>query len=609
MFTLGILSFIQITLLPGILILKFFKINKGILQNLIYTFGLSLITNYLLVFVITTIGINISYSFYFIFSLELLAIFMLYSSSLSNPLEITIGSKKTEFIEYITSLRILNKKGDQYDLSQILIDVVSIVFIALALSSIWWAFKVWFTNVDTVFTQWDAVVSWNRWATNWFSGIFPTRTHRYAQLIPTNFAVSYAFLGGVKIQFFAKSIMPLFNLFILLLMFDLGLEYKNSGYFIGVVATRYIIKKFLGEYIASGYVDVALAFFTFVTVYTLLKAKNQKNQSQMVRYLRIGFIFAAGAALTKQNGLFVFGLYPLLAYSIIQKDLDELNKKQQIRNLTKWFAISLCIILPWYLFNEYRIFTGSLDTNVGYLIGGRHEGRDLLDRFMRAVGLLEKYSFLYIFILLMLPFLESTLIWITLALLIPYSLIWAVAFSTFARNLAIALPLLGMMTGLSAQKLVEYTSKLTLKLKLDQLKIYFVIGIIALIAIISSLFVPDSSLINHQEEQQKEILLSFINHQIYDYFEKIGHFEPIMTNYPISHLPGMEDLQIDIDNFSNASVYHQVIDSHPEVSLILVFENRADEQVLQEITQKLENGDFELIFKDGKYSLIKIINR
>jgi hypothetical protein len=56
-------------------------------------------------------------------------------------------------------------------------------------------------------------------------------------------------------------------------------------------------------------------------------------------------------------------------------------------------------------------------------------------------------------------------------------------------------------------------------------------------------------------------------------------------------------------------VYHQVIDRHPEASLMLVFEDNADALVIQEITENIENGDFELIFKDGKYSFIKILNR
>lgn len=392
-------------------------------------------------------------------------------------------------------------------------------------------------------------------------------------------------------------------------MFDLGLSTKNPGYFIGVVATRYIIKKFLGDYIASGYVDVALAFFSFLTVYSLLKARSVNSQTLKRNYVKLGFIFATGTALTKQNGLYVFAFYPLLSYVLAIKDFKGASLANKIAPYIKWFAISLCIILPWYLLNEFRIQAGTIDTNVGYLMGARHQGRDLFERFVRAVGLLEEYAILYIFILFLLPFLDSALIWVTITLLIPYSLIWVFAFSTFPRNLAISLPLLGMMTGLSAQRLIDFIKHITQKIELGKLKFYVVIVGLAGLVMAGSFYFQDERLINHQEEQQKGALLSYINQQIYDYFEEIGQFQPIMTNYPIRYLPGMEDLQIDIDNFSNYNTYLQVIQNHPEVRLLLLFENTADDLVMQDIHQKIEQGDFELIFKDGKYSLIKINNR
>ncbi|MBC8504245.1 MAG: hypothetical protein H8D34_05270 [Chloroflexi bacterium] len=606
MLLLGFLSVLQITLLPGLLILKAFNIKRGTIHKLIFSFALSLITNHLVVFGITAIRINISYTFYAIFAIELILFIKLYAGSLVKSVGSTISTKISTVLEYIHSLKFLQKEASLRNFSQTISEIIGFIFVILAASSIWWAFKVWYTNIDTVFTQWDTIVSWNRWATEWYSGIFPTSTSRYAQLIPTNFAVSYAFLRSTQIQFFAKSIMPLFNLFILLLILDLGLDNKNTGYFIGVVATRYIIKKFLGSYIASGYVDVALAFFTLITVYTLLKAKSTSNPNQKLSYVGLGAIFAAGTALTKQNGLFVFAVYPFLAYWLILRNITSLNRKDQIIKVAKWFGISLCIILPWYIFNETRILMGANETNILYLAVDRHEGRNLAERFIRAMGLLEKYAFLFPFILLLLPFLDSAIIWISLTILIPYTLIWAFAFSTFPRNLSIALPILGLVTGMATQKVIEFGEKLTTKIKIERLKLYIITTSTILGIIIGSLFVSDTILIDHQEEQQKDILLRSINHKIYDYFDDIGHYEPIMTNYPIQYLPGLENMQIDIGNFADYALYHLVIDNHPEARLLLVFEDRADEQVLQEVAEEIEAGNYELIFQDGKYMFIKI---
>lgn len=49
MFLLGLVSIIQITLLPGLLILKIYKVNKGFIQNLVLSFALSLIFNHIFV--------------------------------------------------------------------------------------------------------------------------------------------------------------------------------------------------------------------------------------------------------------------------------------------------------------------------------------------------------------------------------------------------------------------------------------------------------------------------------------------------------------------------------------------------------------------------------
>ncbi len=606
MLLLGLLSILQITLLPGLLLLKAFKLKSGFTHKLVFAFALSLIANHLLVIGITALSINITYALYAIFVIEIIMFIKFYGRSLSKSIGSIASAKFSSITEYLRSLRFLQKNESLHSFSQIIFDILRFAFVVLAASSIWWAFRVWFINLDTVFAEWDAIVSWNRWAVQWFSGEFPSGTSRYAQLIPTNFAVAYAFLNGAQIQFFAKSIMPLFNLFILLLMFELGLETKNSGYFIGVVATRYIMKKFLGPYIASGYVDVALAFFTFITIYTLLKAKTTFNSNQQLQYMSIGAVFAAGAALTKQNGLYILAIFPFLSYWLIIRNIATLNRREQIIQILKWAGISLVIILPWYLFNEYRILAGSNETNIAYLAIERHEGRNIFERLFRAMGLLEEYVFLYPLILLSLPFLESTVIWISLTVLLPYSLIWAFAFSTFPRNLSIALPLLGMVTGLSAQNVVNLGKGFLEKIKFDQMRLFLMVIIAMLMIIIGSLFVSDAILIEHQEEQQKDILLRSINHKIYDYFEENGQYEPIMTNYPIQYLPGMENLQIDIGNFGDYNLYRWVIDNHPEARLMLFFEDRADERVLGEIEEQLQAGNYEMIFQDGKYMFIEI---
>lgn len=217
--------------------------------------------------------------------------------------------------------------------------------------------------MGSVFTIWDSVVSWNHWAVEWFSNSQPIDTKRYAQLIPTNFSVTYSYMRSSTLQFFAKCFMPLFAVYFLLLMFDLGLTTNNYSYFVGLIASQYILKRFYSLLISSGYVDVAGVFFTFITVHTLLKASNTKDEQEKIRYVMFGFIFAAGTVLTKQNGLFVFGIFPILAYLTVIKNITTLTTREKIQKMTIIFGLSLILLLPWYVFNELRILAGA-KTNV-----------------------------------------------------------------------------------------------------------------------------------------------------------------------------------------------------------------------------------------------------
>ena len=112
-------------------------------------------------------------------------------------------------------------------------------------------------------------------------------------------------MGNQTVQLFAKSIMPLFPFVTLLMFLDLALSERSFGALVGLVVSRYMIKKFLGEYIAEGYVDTALMFFGFLTIYNLIKLQHISDTAEQVRQIIAGVIFASGAALTK-TGRFIY---------------------------------------------------------------------------------------------------------------------------------------------------------------------------------------------------------------------------------------------------------------------------------------------------------------
>ncbi len=310
MFILGMLSLIQIVLLPGSIILKLLKISKGFIQNLVLSFALSLIFNHIFVVLLTHLGINFPVFHYLLFICEVVVFGYLFAADLKEPLGKILGRYYQSIISELQSLIGREDTESKPVLGKVIYWIIGSVFVVWAIICLIWALNILVSSFGSIFTIWDSVVSWNQWAVEWFSNTQPLDTKRYAQLIPTNFSVTYSYMQSEIIQFFAIGFMPLFPLFILLLMLDLGLEHKNLGYIIGLVATRYILNRFYSHFFSSGYVDVPLAFFTCLTVYLLLKTSKLSDEETKVKYVFLGFIMAAGAALTKQNGLFVFSVYP-----------------------------------------------------------------------------------------------------------------------------------------------------------------------------------------------------------------------------------------------------------------------------------------------------------
>ena len=608
MMLLGLLSIIQITFLPGFLILKAFRLKNGFIQNLVLSFALSLIFNHIFVVLLTHLGINFPVFHYLLFICELVVFVYLFASDLKEPVGEILRRYYRKIVSELQSLISGEDTESKPIFGKVIYRIIVVVFIIWAIICLIWALNILISNFGSVFTICDSVVSWNHWAVEWFSNTQPLDTKRYAQLIPTNFSVTYSFMQSEIIQFFAIGFMPLFPLFILLLMLDLGLEHKNLGYIIGLVATRYILNRFYSHFFSSGYVDVPLAFFTCLTVYILLKSSKMSDEGRKIKFVFLGFIMAAGAALTKQNGLFVFSVYPLLAYLIVLRKIDSLTQKEKIGKLVIFFLISLTLLIPWYIFNEIRILEGA-KTNILLLISqDHHRGLTRIQRLVKAYKDLSIYFYLYPFVIITLPLIDKDYRKIILLILFPYTLIWAFFFSKYTRNLSIGLPLLGMAAGLGADGLIRVFTGLVSKWKIEKVKAQIILGSIAVVIIGAALLVSSSTLIDLQTNRQKFILESEVNQLIYQYFNEKEKLEPIFTNYPLRYLPGFEQLQIKIGGFEDYNFYKQKRADFPDVKYMLISLYKDNDEVLAEIQQEIDQGNYELIFIKNRYMFVHILS-
>jgi hypothetical protein len=608
-FVFGSLSLVQIVFLPGSILLKLFKLRRGIIPSLVFSFGLSLIFNLLWVLLLVLFKINDPILHYLLFVIEMGLFFWLYWPDLSSSSEEIFSRLTAKFNEIIGALKVFfQKEGQETAFSRFVKSLISLIFFIWAISSLIWVIKILFLNFGTVFKLWDAVVSWNKWAEQWFNNIIPS-PRRYAQLVPANFSITYSFLRSIDIQIFAKSFMPLFTLFTWLMILDLAFEYKKPGMFIGVVILRYMTKKFLFPYIGEGYVDAALLFFSFLTVYTLLKANKTQDVSDKTRYLFLGAVFAAGTALTKQNGLLIFATYPLLAILLVTDEMKIESMAERAKILLKPMILGLVVLLPWYVLNEYRIATGLNNTNVEFLISAdRHSGRSYWERAQRAIEMLEVYKYLFLLVVVTLPLISKKFRQVAYITIFPYTIIWIFLFSIFVRNLAMVFPFLALIAGLGVEGLINFLLELAEKIKFQRIKaVYYFLPLILVIFGFGR-FYTDTKLVEMQITDQKDALLSKVNQGLYDYFEDQGEFGTIMTHYPLNYLPGFEEYFLH-EPFSIYKEFYENFSTHPEVEYFLVWDKHADDDVLDRIDQFRENGAIEFYFEKNDLTFYKVIER
>lgn len=605
MFALGLLSVLQMVCFPGLLISALLKIHNRGIARLVLIFGTSLLANYLLVFLLTITHLYSRPALIIIMILELAALVWIYRKQVFTPLEPLFE----RFTRWLNSLRTLSFKPTRPSHFLKVVEYCAFAaLLVLALVDIAWVAARFTNNLGTVFNTWDAIVSWNHWAVSWSQGIIP-ETSYYPQLLPTNWSLSYVLLGGNELQFFPKAIMPLFSLFMLLMLLDLGIQTRSLGYFIAILFTRLVIKKFTGEFISDGYADLPTAFFGLASVYMLIKYRLAAGESKANRnWLIASGLLATAAAFTKQPGVLILVLFPLLVSFLAFRSLAGPSTREKWKPVLWCFGAALLLVGSWYAYKWMNIRLGHEFTNIGYVTNEIYHGAGYLERAKNAYLLLGKYGPLLIAVLPAVFFIKTPEKWLGVFLVIPYSIIWMFLFSYEARNLALVFPLWGMMLGLALQQIFEYGIRLCALLRLQKIPLV-TLPIIATAAILCGIFLfPSQKLLDLQTERQWQILSPELNTQIRDLVSQTGTDIKVLTNYPIDYLPGLKGSQVSYwyDNLAD----FQAALKNPEIDYLLVPPN-INSEIDHIIQTGLQNNTMELLFtSEGGYAyqMIRVLH-
>lgn len=613
MLFLGMLSLLQVLFLPGYITLRFLNVRRAWIETALFSFGVSLCINYLLVLILAALHIYNRIAIYGIFFVELAL--LLWSCRLQ--LRGLFLEKKT------VSSKFLNTKNIKILFSikkSPLIITAQLVAIASALYFIY--FLIYLDpNPKTIFSLWDAVVSWDRWANVWYHNLIPSDTREYPQLLPIVTSITYQFINNT-IQLFAKIIFYIFPLAMIACLWSIGQQINKAGYYFGILFLVVFFIKIFGPLSVSGYADVPVAAMCLLVLYPLLlSAKNNVEKTAILQNIGIGTLIGIAAAGTKQSGIFLAVMYPLLVYLIALKPNDMFSKNEKSKII---MYISLALLLgvaPWYLHKAIQFYYGGDSSAIRYLISGAvydsgFPHATLTQRFLSAFKQLVEVlgrNFVYIAIpvLLLLGCLADKIARkIALLLVIPMYLIWALGFSYDLRNIAFVIPFLSIVLGFGIQYVASYIGRVF------QYRIQ-------LAALISVGFVTAISLQMLSHHYNKQVLVSnqiflqerlgnpLLNEALYSYFAKQPPKGKILTNdIYLGFLPILENYY----TYETFTSIPKLIDNYKtnQGKYLLILEQNVDNKSIStmDIERYLQThpAEFHHIFHIDKYLFYCILN-
>ncbi|MCJ7472393.1 MAG: hypothetical protein MUP02_06275 [Actinobacteria bacterium] len=606
-----VISFFQLTFIPGFILFKFLRIKDNTpIKIILYSFAFSLFINYLIVYHLTLIGLYTPVSVYIILTAELILLIFL---SIKGRLKI----EKTIYIEIPSGLK------------SFILDAIPASLLLVLAGSLYF----FFANLGSVFTHWDAVFSWNRWAIDWYLNDIPDLTYLYPQLIPANWSLSYILMQDHSLQFAAKSIMPLFAVFILFTFYDLYLVKKNKVFILSIFFFSALSLLYSFPYINSGYVDFAVAFFSMAAFYAILITDPDDPDSNNIVIL----LFATAAAVTKQAGFIILVFSVIWLIWLMIKNRKAFSPGKTIIKILSYIFVML-LGLYWYIIKLVDIARGRDFSSLKFLFVDIHHDAALIQRLANGPENLRASPvfFLILIALSLFSLFNRRSRWFTLGITIPSIIIWGLFFSYDDRNIIVSFPFLaysasyGMAYLLRILKLVKLKEYFVLKfpglsIRGPALKIKLwpgrVLFLLCFLIVLGSIFLVGAfgdTIKLKQLEKQKTIGDIVLNQQIYDYKEEYGIDGKIITDYYwITVLPGFEGSSLKIflenDNFvilSNSDSYELVdpisLAEEDTFGFLISDIYFKHPPFKSEFDSKIRNSEYTLVFSSSGYHFIRI---
>ncbi len=636
---LAVLGLIQVVFLPGYLLLRVMRIGGGTVATATLSFALSQLANFFLVAALVVLGLYRPAVVYAIFAAEVTLWLWLDHRRLKGRLDEACAAANERTLRFFRDIdgqcpiesRLLRRP---------MIGAAVTLIGGFALAGL--------AETGRIFQQWDAVVSWNRWAVDWAANRLPQVTSYYPQLLPANISLSYVFMQTSEVWIFAKAVQFLFCLMLLLSMLDAARHGRGNFGLVPGVAISYGLFVALLRYrmLSSGYADMPLAFFAWMPIYALIRAGGAVDGAQRLKWLLIGALLAAGAALTKQMGLYVAAIYPLLAWAWSPLLPFVPPPPLRIPTFLRSCLLIALLVAPWYAYKFIEIQSGRDENNTPKLLRDFHEGRTVPQRIVHAGATVLEATTLpggALLLIAVAASLRDRRCRLLVGLfVVPLGLLWAAAFSYDLRNLAMLVPFVGMAAGFGVVQIVCLVERLARRVReakpvrdgalrteredscdrypaierfrethhscdrsvlhapygLATIRVWHAAGLLMVLTSIAVLCVRDETLLAAQRRQQRHVGIVSLNNQLYAIAVPQHGNALIASDYlALRWLPGLASQSIAC-TFDDQAAFRQTFD-RTDVRYVLVRTDGAAAEVRAFLARTY---GLRLLFQDHGYA-------
>lgn len=492
---LAALGFFSAVFFSGAIFYKliFKDINK-LSELIVFSFIISLVINFFLVYIFVLSGIYNKNILLLKLIIEIILFLYLYSNEILKGIpSITIQRTDTKIIFYI-----------------------SVAICLLVLN------KVLQFNI---FSAWDAVVSWNRWAVQWAEGKFVLNESGYPQLYPILISISYVLSGrisdfqgvGVAIYWYFAFV----GITSIFFIFDKKSINKSLLSLLLCITTYYVYFYQIKEFYV-GYVDLPVSMLILISALCLFKIDDKDYK----KYIIIGAITAGISAELKQSGILWSIFYILGMFYFKYK-----NKKININVIILCIICILILIVPWIVIAIYsKIILHTSATNMSHVMGSIHENRSYIERFILATKLYNKEFYLFLISSIAL-FMRKFRFFALMGIL--YYIMWACLLSYSIRNLQGGLPMLIIsLSGIIYYSIYKCTKFYTFLYK--KIALIFI-----LLICIGSIILSNSQdkILRKEYKNKLEMGGKETSKILKDAFEKIGEKMVVTDNQLVAYTP------------------------------------------------------------------------